>query len=66
MLKDRSTPIQSSNDKWFPKKKKILPLKTSYMVLIVKGKMIILLNDEYIHDESMISFSFCFNSFMVS
>ena len=48
------------------KKKKILPLKTSYMVLIVKGKMIILLNDEYIHDESMISFSFCFNSFMVS
>jgi hypothetical protein len=65
MLKDRSTPSQSSNDKWF-QKKKILPLKTSYMVLIVKGKMIILLNDEHIHDESMISFSFCFNSFMVS
>ena len=71
MLKDHSTPIQSSNDKWIPQKKKDFALENKLYGFNCEGKNSNLLcestvNYEYIHDEYMISFSFCFNSCMVS
>jgi len=38
MLKDRSTPIQSSNDKWFPQKKKDFALENKLYGFNCEGK----------------------------